>query len=175
VPHPIALDERRCEHVVMGHLRRSLDRFRANPASAKHAIAAIVSVTVATVVVGAVVVRVFDGKDYPTFGKALWFTLQTVTTVGYGDATPTTVVGRVVAAVVMLAAIALTSVVTAVITSVFVDAARADAARHDAGAEGTESRALARLEASLDDIVERLDRLESALGANSAAGREEGT
>lgn len=64
-----------CEHVGMSHLRRSLTRFRDHPASAKQAAAAIISVTVASVVVGAVIVRVFDGKDYPSFGRALWFTL----------------------------------------------------------------------------------------------------
>ena len=150
----------------MSHLRRSLLRFRDHPSSAKHAAAAIISVTVASVVVGAVIVRVFDGNEYPTFGKALWFTLQTVTTVGYGDATPTSTVGRVVAAVVMLSAIGLITVMTAVITSVFIEAARADATRARSAEDASESRMLARLEASLDDIVARLERLESTLSAN---------
>ncbi len=147
----------------MSRLRRSLERFRANPASTKYATAAIVSVTVAAVFLGAVTVLVFDREDYPTFGKALWFTLQTVTTVGYGDATPTTAVGRVVAAVVMLAAIGLITVVTAAIASVFVEAARANSARSEAAAEASESGALARLEASLDEIAQRLERLETTM------------
>jgi Ion channel len=32
--------------------------------------------------------RLLDHQEFPTIGKGLWFSLQTVTTVGYGDATP---------------------------------------------------------------------------------------
>ncbi len=153
----------------MSRLRRSLLRFRKHPASAKHAAAAIISVTLTSVFVGAVIVRVFDGKEYPTFGRALWFTLQTVTTVGYGDVTPTTPVGRAVAAVVMLSAIGLITVVTAAITSVFIEAARAETAQARSAQDASESRMLLRLETSLEDIVARLDRLESALSADPPA------
>lgn len=157
----------------MSYFRRSLERFQDNPASAKHAAAAIISVTVASVIVGAVTVRIFDGGEYPTFGRALWFTLQTVTTVGYGDVTPTSTVGRVVAGVVMLAAIGLITVVTAAITSVFVEAARADRARSRAAEEAGDSRLLTRLETSLDEIVARLDRLEMTLAADASTGGQD--
>ena len=146
----------------MGRLRGSIERFRANPASTKNATIAITSATVAVVFLGAVVVRIFDRREYPTFGKALWFTLQTVTTVGYGDATPTRMVGRVVAGVVMLASIGLITVVTASITSLFVEAARS---KFDRSQQIDNATALARLEASLDQINGRLDRLESTLSA----------
>ena len=157
----------------MSYIRRSLERFRDNPASTKRAVAAIVNVTVAAVVLGAVAVRLFDSEDYPTFGRALWFTLQTVTTVGYGDATPTTAVGRVVAAVVMLTGIGIITVITAAVTSVFVEAARVEETRRRAEENAAGSRLLARLEASLDDIVDRLDRLESAMSGNPATHRED--
>ena len=49
----------------------------------------ITSLTVAVVLLGALMMWLFDHGQYPTYGSALWFTLQTVTTVGYGDATPT--------------------------------------------------------------------------------------
>ena len=143
----------------MGIIRRSTQRFRDNPASIRNATIAIVAVTVAVVTIGAAVVRVFDRKEYPTFGKALWFTLQTVTTVGYGDATPERPIGRIVPAVVMVTAIGLITVVTASITSVFVDAA---AARRTLS-ERADTDAIARLEASLAEIADRLDRLDSTL------------
>jgi voltage-gated potassium channel len=142
--------------------RRSLERFRANPASIRHATVAIISVTVAVVTVGAVLVRIFDHKEYPTIWRALWFTLQTVTTVGYGDATPENTVGRIVAAIVMVTAIGLISVVTASITSLFVEAARAQGARSD---QIDDDAARARIESSLRAIQEQLDRLESTLAA----------
>lgn len=68
--------------MAIGIIRRSTQRFRDNPASIRNATIAIVTLTVVVVAIGAAVVRVFDRKEYPTFGKALWFTLQTVTTVG---------------------------------------------------------------------------------------------
>ena len=46
------------------------------------------------VLVGGVIVWVFDRRDFPDLGGALWYTLQTVTTVGYGDKVPTSGLGR---------------------------------------------------------------------------------
>jgi voltage-gated potassium channel len=146
----------------MGRFRRSIERFRADPASIKNATIAIIMVTAAVVFLGAVVVRIFDRQEYPSFGQALWFTLQTVTTVGYGDVTPERMIGRIVAGVVMLAAIGLITVVTASITSLFVESARS---KFDRSQQIDSSTALARLEASLEEINGRLDRLESTLSA----------
>jgi len=60
-----------------------------------------------------------------TFGDSLWWTVTTISTVGYGDRYPVTVEGRIVAAVLMVAGIALLGVVTASIASWFVDTVRA--------------------------------------------------
>ena len=155
----------------MGRIRRSIERFRADPASIKNATIAIIMVTAVVVFLGAGVVRLFDRREYPTFGKALWFTLQTVTTVGYGDATPERAIGRVVAAVVMLTAIGLITVITAAITSLFVEAARSKVARSEQIDSAT---TLARLEVSLDEINGRLDRLESTLSATPLQPGERG-
>ena len=47
-----------------------------------------------------------------------------MTTVGYGDITPTTGVGRVIAGIVMITAIGFIAIVTAAVTSTFVEAAQ---------------------------------------------------
>ncbi|MDH6284525.1 potassium channel family protein [Prescottella agglutinans] len=52
-----------------------------------------------------------------TFPDALWWAAATITTVGYGDYTPVTATGRLVAAALMLAGIALLGVVTATLAS----------------------------------------------------------
>jgi voltage-gated potassium channel len=145
-----------------------MQRFVSRPSSVRTATVAVVSVTVAVVFAGAVIVRLFDSSEYPTFGKAVWFTLQTITTVGYGDATPERAVGRIVAGVVMVTAIGLITVITAAITSVFVEAARSRFA-HEAREDDETS--VTRLEESLHAIDDRLDRLERLLVERHAEDR----
>ena len=55
-----------------------------------------------------------------TPGDALWWAMSTVTTVGYGDRYPTTGLGRVVAALLMLVGVALLGVVSAGIATTFI-------------------------------------------------------
>ncbi|MGN9839665.1 ion channel [Nonomuraea sp. H19] len=61
-----------------------------------------------------------DG-NIKTISDALWWSLTTMTTVGYGDRFPVTPEGRLVAAVLMITGIALLGVVTAAIASWFVE------------------------------------------------------
>ncbi len=149
----------------MNQMTRAFVRFQKNPSSVRYASAAIMSTIIVLVIAGALLMRVFDPDTYPTFGGALWFTLQTVTTVGYGDSTPTSALGRFVASCVMLVSIALITVITAVITSMFI---RSVSREQDAANHLTVTDTLARIEASLASAHERLDRLsESTLGENN--------
>lgn len=59
-----------------------------------------------------------------TFGESLWWSITTMTTVGYGDYRPVTTEGKFVAAGLMLGGIALLGVVTASIASWLIDAVR---------------------------------------------------
>ena len=126
----------------------------------RYASVAIITVTGVMTLLGAVVIRVFDHEEYPTMGEAIWFTLQTVTTVGYGDNTPADFLGRVVAGVIMLTSIGLITVITAIITSTFVGAATK---KSPIGNDQTGIDTLARLEAALQTLDDRLDRIESKL------------
>jgi voltage-gated potassium channel Kch len=141
-------------------VRRSIDRFREDPGSIGSAARLIVTATVLAVIVGGVAVWLLDREEYPNLGRALWFTLQTVTTVGYGDVTPTSAVGRAVGAIVMLVGIGFITIITASITSTFVAAARRREARASeaAGAEG-----VGPTEEALAEVAARLDRIEQAL------------
>jgi voltage-gated potassium channel len=66
---------------------------------------------------------VFDKEPYQhgatinSFGKALWWSITTVTTVGYGDVYPVTNTGRVIAVLLMIGGISLVGVVTAALAS----------------------------------------------------------
>jgi voltage-gated potassium channel Kch len=90
----------------------------------------------------------------------MWWALQTVTTVGYGDVTPRNPSGRIIAAFVMLQGIAFLAITTAAITSTFV--ARATKER-DLAHAADEDDAEVRIEAQLKGIDQRLDRLEKML------------
>jgi voltage-gated potassium channel len=66
---------------------------------------------------------VFDKERYlphatiNSFGKAVWWSITTVTTVGYGDVYPVTNAGRVIAVLLMIGGISLVGVVTAALAS----------------------------------------------------------
>jgi len=128
----------------------------------KNAAFLMIAITAVIVLVGGLVVWVFDRQDFPDLGGALWYTLQTVTTVGYGDKVPTSGVGRVVGATVMVVAVALIAILTASITSTFVEAAQ----RRRRASDELEDRASAEaLRQGLDDVVARLAAIEAILQA----------
>ena len=104
--------------------------------------------------------RLLDHHEYSNIWVGMWWALQTVTTVGYGDVTPRNPSGRIIAAFVMLEGIAFVTIVIAAITSTFV----ARAAQERGIAEGgDEDAAELRVEGRLDVIDGRLDRLEELL------------
>jgi voltage-gated potassium channel len=57
--------------------------------------------------------RYRSGATITSFGKAVWWSITTVTTVGYGDFYPVTNTGRVIAVLLMIGGISLVGVVTA--------------------------------------------------------------
>jgi voltage-gated potassium channel len=98
-----------------------------------------------------------------TFGDAVWWTLTTISTVGYGDRYPVTFEGRVVAATLMVAGIALLGVVTASIASWFVENLRRASEEVEEEVEEAGERTSAQLTAVLAElraISARLDALE---------------
>ena len=140
-------------------IERRMSRFLREPPSVRTAASVIVTATAVVVVGGGVAMRLLDHDEYPNVWVGMWWALQTVTTVGYGDVTPTHTSGRIVAAFVMLEGIAFLTIIIAAITSTFV--ARAEAEREAAAADG--DKADERLEAALGELGARLDRIETML------------
>ncbi len=141
-------------------VERSMTRFLREPPTVRMASTVIVITTATVVVVSGVLMRVLDHSEYSNIWVGMWWALQTVTTVGYGDVTPANPSGRIIAAFVMLEGIAFLTIIIAAITSTFV--ARATKERETAQA-GDEVDFEARVEARLDGIEQRLDRLEEML------------
>jgi voltage-gated potassium channel len=61
--------------------------------------------------------RIADPHNFPSFGLAVWWALQTITTVGYGDVVPTTALGKVVGSVEMVIGVSFIAFLTAGVTS----------------------------------------------------------
>ena len=140
-------------------------KFLREPPTVRGAVATIVVATATVVVVGGVLIRVLDREEYSSVWVGMWWGIQTVTTVGYGDVTPANWSGRLIAAFVMLYGIAFLAIVTAAITSTFVArAARERQAEHSLD-ELTE---LQRLETRFDELDLKLDRIEAALRGRQA-------
>ena len=111
-------------------IERRFERFLENPTSIRGAMGVIVTATTVVVVAAGVVMHVLDDQEYPTIWVGMWWAIQTVTTVGYGDVVPKDPQGRIVATLVMLEGTAFLAIITASITSTFV--ARASMARAQA-------------------------------------------
>ena len=135
-------------------LERRLDRVLARAASPRGAAVVIASVSTTITVGAGLLMTVADHNKFPSIGSGLWWAVQTVTTVGYGDHVPATVAGRLVAALVMLVGIGFLTVITAAITSTFVSRSRR---------EQTPSGAANATAEQLRQIAGRLERIEAAL------------
>jgi voltage-gated potassium channel len=94
-----------------------IDRKGLRPRTAAFMIAGFWSVAV----VGfGVIERIVDPKTFHTVWLGIWWAIETVTTVGYGDVVPDQPIGKIFAGILMLGGLSLLSVVTATITSGFI-------------------------------------------------------
>jgi voltage-gated potassium channel Kch len=141
-------------------VERRVSKFLREPPSIRTAASVIVTATAVVVVGGGILIRVLDHREYANVWVGMWWSIQTVTTVGYGDVTPKDVAGRLVGALVMLEGIAFLAIVTAAITSTFVARAQSERAQAEDADEATQD---SRVEGRLDELSEHLDRVESML------------
>ncbi len=113
-----------------------------------------------------------------SFGDATWWAFVTVTTVGYGDFTPVTVPGRVIAVLIMFTGAAAVGAVTAAVASRFINSG--NAASSAASQETQESQAKA-TDSKLDELIAHLksmdqevrhiaDRLDGKAATRGTAG-----
>jgi voltage-gated potassium channel Kch len=131
--------------------------------SARGAAMTIAGFTLLITIAGGILERFADHREFHTIGKGLWFSLQTVTTVGYGDVTPEKASGRFIGAVIMLAGIAFLAVITASVTAGLIENSRR---RFTAQANVAEAR-------RLDELNQRLARIEAALARRRPAAPPE--
>ena len=95
-----------------------------------------------------------SGSRLAEYPDALWWGVVTVTTVGYGDITPETVGGRIIAALLMIVGIGLFSFVTANVAARF---ARSD----DAVERAEEDAEFRRMMDEIKELRSEIGRLAS--------------
>ncbi len=138
-------------------IERQLDRAVARATTPRGAAIVIATASTVITVVAGLLVTVVDSETFPSIGSGLWWSVQTVTTVGYGDTVPMSLAGRLVAALVMLVGIGFLTVITASITSTFVSRSR----HEPSDAETAMAEQLRQLDS-------RLERIEAALSRSSS-------
>jgi voltage-gated potassium channel len=104
--------------------------------------------------------RLVDPKTFHSVWLGIWWAVETVTTVGYGDIVPKQTMGEVMAGFLMLGGLSLIAVVTAAITSGFVS--RAEASRRIAGDDPVVQK-LGELSEELRAVKAELEHLRSGI------------
>jgi voltage-gated potassium channel len=137
---------------------RFLRVFRVLPLFRAHTLRRILSlqgIRYASLVVGIIVLAggtafsAIEGNGLSAW-DGVWFAVETVTTVGYGDIVPTTSAGRVVAMIIMFVGIGFVALLTGFVADRFINRERTSAADEQRGEILSELRR----------ISERLERLE---------------
>ena len=127
-----------------------------------HSLFRVLIAACVTLLTGAWLVLLFEenakASNIHRYPEALWWSIVTVTTVGYGDRYPVSPGGRVVAAVLMLVGIGLIGVLTATVASVFIR-------EHTDANKETFKKGHADLGQQLAVISDRLADVERRLGA----------
>jgi voltage-gated potassium channel Kch len=137
-----------------------MTKFLREPPSVRTAASVIVTATAVVVVASGVAMRLIDHSQYKTVWVGMWWALQTVTTVGYGDVTPSKAGGRILASFVMFEGIAFLAITTAVVTASFVARAEKELDPADTDTAGFD---FDRLERRFDELAERLERVETVV------------
>jgi voltage-gated potassium channel len=135
--------------VFQSRLRRSLD---SRQLTARRAARVIAASTLLLTIGGGLGAWLIDRKDFDSLGDAMWWAVQTVTTVGYGDVVPEHVGGRLIGGALMLQGIALLTVITASVTATLIEQARQRRTEDDP------------VLAKLEQVESRLEAIERGMG-----------
>ena len=115
----------------LGRMSGALRNLTAAVSSRRFELAATIGLALMVLVFGATALYWIEGPLQPDkFGsipRSLWWAVITLTTIGYGDVYPITVLGKFAAAVVAIAGIGLIAMPTGILASAFSEACQQDA------------------------------------------------
>lgn len=114
----------------LGRMSVAIRRLSKAVSSRKYELLFTVGLAVTVLVFGATALYLIEGDLQPDkFGsipRAMWWSVVTLTTIGYGDVYPITVLGKIFAALVAVAGIGLIAMPTGILASAFSEAVRDD-------------------------------------------------
>lgn len=109
--------------------------------------------------------RDVEGSVIKNFGDAVWWSITTVTTVGYGDLSPVTTAGRVVAVFLMIGGISLVGLVTATLASWVIEKVSDGDAANTAVTAAQIDQLRSDMQQRIDALTVELQRLNGAAGS----------
>jgi voltage-gated potassium channel len=150
----MAPDQTRRERIIAWGRRRE-QRTGLRP---RQAASLIVGAWLLAIVAFGVTEHLVEPKPFPTVWLGMWWALQTVTTVGYGDVVPVGTAGRIIASFLLLGGLAFLTVIIAMITGGFV--ARYQRQASSAGEDRVIQR-IEQLSQEIEEVRAELQRLRS--------------
>jgi voltage-gated potassium channel len=99
--------------VLLGRFKKNIDKFIKT-----NNFHYVLWITIITVILGALGISFSENKS---FTDGLWWSFVTVTTVGYGDISPITSTGRIIASILMLVGIGFIGMLTGTISTFFIN------------------------------------------------------
>ncbi len=97
--------------------------------------------------------------EVPTYESAMWYSIVSMTTVGYGDIVPITAIGRIIGIIIILTGMLYLSLITATLAFSFIDFFRAESRK---SAERVEKRVID-YEKRIDQLINTVDELKEEI------------
>ena len=128
----------------------------ANAVATRRVFPWLAGVTAFIAVSTGIIVRLIDHRDFHTVGDGIWWSIVTLSTVGYGDIVPTTPWGRVIGSIVIIFGVTFIAFLTATVTSLFISSEQQEAA-------AKEREIMSRGEEEILGLLKKLDERVAAI------------
>lgn len=128
----------RAQHTLRQYLRRD-------------SLPYVLALSLMVIFLGGLAIHAIEPETAGSVGDGIWWAAATLSTVGYGDIAPTTLIGRVVAVILMILGVGTFGALTATLAAYFIES------------EGGADEEMAAVRSQLSEIQKQLDQLAKRL------------